>query len=464
MALNTAAAWELADWDAVETLERLQRKEVSAAEVVGAAATRAEATSALNAVVTADYQRAVERAATTGPLAGVPTFIKDLAQVEGLRTRWGSAATGDFISRSSDPTVKLLQRTGLVSLGKSATPEFGLTATTEPLALGPTLNPWNAAHSAGGSSGGAAALVAAGVVPLAHGSDGGGSIRIPAACCGLVGLKPSRGRLDMEGSNLLPVNIAVHGVLTRTVRDTVAFWRALESLRPTRGLPPVSALQLERSRPLRIGVFVDSALGGPVDPEVVAATRAAAEACQALGHEVRELPTPIARQVLEDFINLWGFVAWAQWRGGRALVHGGFDGAQVEPWTRDFAAMFSSQLGAGLSAIRRLRRFTGTWAGLFEDLDVLVSPTLAEPAAPLGVFKTDNPFAPTLARLKDYSPFCAVANAAGAPAISLPMGRSAGGLPIGVQFAAARGHDALLLELALVLEEAHPWPRRAPRV
>ena len=180
---TTRDRWELAAWDAVETADRIRRADVSAFEVVEAAIARAEDQKALNAIVTAtsDRARATAKSAPRGALFGVPSAVKDLAQVAGVRTAWGTAASGNLISKRSDPTVLALERTGLVSIGKSATPELGLTATTEPLAFGPTRNPWARDRSTGGSSGGAAALVAGGVVPIAHGSDGGGSIRIPAS-------------------------------------------------------------------------------------------------------------------------------------------------------------------------------------------------------------------------------------------------------------------------------------------
>src|SRR5215208_3677161 len=227
MTLTSSERAALASWDAVETATRVRNKDVTAAEVVDAAIARAEEAAHLGAIVTESYERARARARVpnvAGTLVGVPIFIKDLTHVHGVKTTWGSRGAGEYVSRRTDVVVRHLEGSGAVTLGKSATPEFGLTATTEPLGRAPCRNPWESTRSAGGSSGGSACLVAAGVVPLAHASDGGGSIRIPAACCGLVGLKPSRFRIDMEGSHLLPVNIATYGVLTRTVRDTVAFY------------------------------------------------------------------------------------------------------------------------------------------------------------------------------------------------------------------------------------------------
>jgi amidase len=446
----------MAAWDAVETAARVRRGEVSAREVVEAAIARAGDAAATGAVVTACYERARQRAGATpgGELAGVPTFLKDLSQLAGVATTWGSAAGGAFVSRRSDPFVKKVERTGVVVLGKSATPELGLLATTEPLGRPPTRNPWDLSRSAGGSSGGAAALVAAGVVPLAAASDGGGSIRIPAACCGLVGLKPTRGRIDMEGSALLPVNLAVHGCVSRTVRDQIAFHRALGWLGAIDDAPP---------RPLRIGVYVDAPIGTPVDPEVRAAVLAAGETCRALGHEVDVVPCPFDGEVIEDFLAYWGLIAWLQVRSGRLVMHRGFDARRVEPLTTWLAARFSAGGRAVLGAVRRLRRFRRTYDEVFARFDVLVSPTTATPAPPLGELAPGGDCATVFARQRAFVPFTPLNNAAGAPAISLPLGRSAGGLPIGVMLSAARGEDPLLLKLARAIEEARPWPRLAPR-
>ncbi len=458
-------AWELAAWDAVETTERVKRREVSSAEVVEAAIVRAQSAKVLGAVVTPTFERAKTTAvkSSTGSLSGVPTFIKDLAQVAGVRTSWGTAAAGEFVSSKSDPTVRVLEATGLISLGKSATPELGLTGTTEPLAFGPCRNPWNPKYSTGGSSGGAGALVASGVVPLAHGSDGGGSIRIPASCCGLVGLKVSRGRFDMEGSNLLPVNVAVHGVVTRSVRDTVAFWRAVEQQLGSRRMTPIGELSSHPPKRLRIGAYFDSPMGRPVHADARAATERSMKLCEQLGHKVELISCPVEKQVNEDFLRLWGFIAFTQANGGRMLMHRGFDGSKLEPWTVGFARYFSDDLRKSFTSIRRLRGFTQTWATLMERHDVLLSPTLALPPPLLGHLTTDQPFATLFARVIEYTPFTPAINAAGAPALSLPMGMSTDGLPLGVQFAGARGQEKLLLELGRSIEEASPWVTQAPR-
>ncbi|MBE2253842.1 MAG: amidase [Myxococcus sp.] len=460
--MNEKQAWELSAWDAHQTLERLRKREVSALEVTDAALLRAEKTAHLNAVVTATPERArADAQRLTGPFAGVPHFIKDLAQVAGVRTTWGSAGTGHFVSKKSDPSVTSFERLGFVSLGKSATSEFGLTATTEPLSFGPCLNPWDETRTAGGSSGGAAAVVAAGVVPMAHAMDGGGSIRIPASCCGLVGLKVSRGRFDMESSTSLPVNIAVHGVVTRSVRDTVDFWRAYTKLVPSR-LPPIEVVRPAPARPLRISLVTTTARGDLLDLEVKAAVEAVARRLEGLGHHVDPVPCPWSREEQEDFIGLWALLGFAHQKLARLVVHRGFDASRLDAWTVGLADRFLNFKWDSMQRIRRLRRFKERWAELMSTRDAFLMPTLASLPPLIGHLKTDLPFDEQLERLTRTVPFTGMLNVAGAPAISLPLGRSAAGLPIGVQLAAGFGAEPLLLELALQLEADAPWPLMAP--
>ncbi len=456
--------WDLAGWDAVETAERIARKDVTALEVVEAALGRVETLQKLNAVVTPTAERARAAAATaTGPLAGVPTFIKDLAQVAGVRTAWGTAASGTFISKKTDYAVKLIERTGLVSLGKSATPEHGLICATEPMAFGPCLNPWGLEYSTGGSSGGAAALVASGAVPIAHGSDGGGSIRIPASSCGLVGLKPTRKRLDMDGSNLLPVNIAVHGVLSRTVRDTVAFWKAIDAQRPVKKRMLTAEVALRPKR-LKVAAFFEPPTKSPIDPQMRSALEKTAAKLVELGHQVELVPFPLSTSVVQDFISLWAWVAYAQPRTGLMVRGKGFVVEQHEPWTHGFAKLFTNAKLRAFRNMFRLRQFTAEHAQLMTKYDVLLCPTTAHPSPRLGHFASDQPFEQGLERVFAYTPFAAASNASGAPAISLPLARSDKGMPMGMHFAAAHNQEQTLLELAFELEAAAPWEKLAPRL
>jgi len=430
---------------------------VSAKEVLDAAIARVEDSDHLGAVVTRSFERA-RTASAEGPLAGVPTFIKDLLPLRGVATRWGSCASGHYVPRTSDPFAERFERTGVAVLGKSATPELGLTGTTEPLRDGPCRNPWNAQRSSGGSSGGAAALVAAGVVPIAHGSDGGGSIRIPASCCGLVGLKPSRHRLDMTASPLLPINIASDGVLSRTVRDTVAFFAALEQHKPPRKVEPMGRVGSQPRQPLRVGVFVDAPAGTPVDSDNRDAVLDAGALCETLGHHVDEIRCPFDGAVMADFFRFWGFLAWIQTFGGRLLMHPRWDNSQLEPFTIGMCSYFTRSPVAAAKAIGRLRGFGSTYAEVLRRYDVLICPTVATPPPEIGHMATDLPFQTAFDRVRSYVAFTPIQNISGAPAISLPLGRSQDGLPIGVQFAAAHGEDRLLLELARSIETAAPWP------
>jgi amidase len=456
---------ELAHWDAIETVQRLERRDVSVKEVVEAAVARAEAKRALGALVTPTFERAFELAKGIPPrgrFAGVPSAIKDLAQVKGVRTTFGSRGAATQPPAKSDPWVQAYEGLGFISLGKSATPELGLTATTEPLGFEPCRNPWDPERSTGGSSGGAAALVAAGVVPIAHASDGGGSIRIPAGACGVVGLKPTRGRFDMEGSNLLPINVAVHGVVSRTVRDTVAFWDALSTVAPRPKLHPVTPVGRAPARPLRVGFYVQTPKATPVAAEHVQAVKDTAKKLEVLGHHVEEIPTPADEQFADDFTTYWSFVAWAQSRTMALLAQKGFQRLHLDPWTEGLARSFASARVAGLGAIMRLRSFPQRFLASFQRFDVLLSPTLAHLPPKLGHLAPHVEWGLQLSRLTEWVPFTQAYNVSGAPAISLPLSRSAEGLPISVQLGADRGNERTLLELATQLEGAFPWPKLAP--
>lgn len=257
--LNAFCDDALGDLDAVGVADRIKRKEITPDEAVEAAINRAQAVNpSLNAISTEMYAYAKRMAKKPypGEFSGVPTFIKDNDDVEGFPTTHGSRAVAGVPAKRSSKFVDQFHSLGLVCLGKTTMPEFGLTGTTESSAHGATRNPWNLDHSTGGSSGGSAAMVAAGVVPLAHGNDGGGSTRIPAACCGLVGLKPTRGRLvNVEGSHLLPVNLVHQGVLTRSVRDTAVFYAGAEKHFRNKDLPDIGLVNGPNSRRLRIGFF-----------------------------------------------------------------------------------------------------------------------------------------------------------------------------------------------------------------
>ena len=451
--------------DAVEIARRIRDGEIRAIEAVEAAVARAEqADSLLNALAARQFESARQEAARprTGLFAGVPSFIKDTDPVAGAPMQFGSRGLPSTPVETTSPFAEQFFATGLISLGKTTTPEFGLTGTTEALLHGPTHNPWKLGYSPGGSSGGSAALVAAGVVPIAHANDGGGSIRIPAACCGLVGLKPSRGRLlDIEGAALLPVKIVHHGVVSRTVRDTVAFYQAAERYRRNPRLPEIGSVR-GPGRRLRIGFFSEIEEGVPSHPECVAAVNSAARLCERLGHSVEPVPAPFYDRFHEDFFLLWATMAFGITRFGKQLIHPEFDRRQVEDFTEGLARFFMENALRVPPAIARLRRFAHRYARGFRRYDVLMNPTLAMPPPELGFIGPDVPFETALERLKWFIPFTPVQNVSGAPAMSLPLAQSKGGLPLGVQFASPMGTERTLLELAVELEEAAPWPTLVP--
>ncbi len=458
-------ASDLAALDAVETAARIRSGDISAKEAVEAAIARAQALEpSINAIAFKRFERAREVAALArGPWAGVPTFVKDLDDVTGEPSGFGSRAFPGYKGKEQTPLINAYLGLGVVSLGKSAPPEFGLTATTEPLSTGKTKNPWNTDYSTGGSSGGAAALVAAGVVPVAHGSDGGGSIRIPAACCGAVGLKVSKGRYpDAREDPVGPIGLSVHGVLTRTVRDTAAVIAAMEAPPASSGLAPVGLVTGPSGRRLRIAMFTAGASGRPVDREVVAATEAAARLCEDLGHRVDSFAIPFDKDVEDAFLLYWAAIANAIvtiWEGVTKLKR---NGLAFEPLTLGLIEYFEARREKLPAAIARLEAARSEFEAMFSAADVLLSPVLAAPPAKLGWLDVGADFDEALERLMNYAQFTGLYNIVGAPAISLPLSMSEKGLPIGVMVGAKVGDEKTLLELSYELEQAAPWSGRKP--
>jgi amidase len=450
--------------DVTALLGRIGRREVSGAELREAAVARVRAVNdQLNAVTCWVEEPAPDRGSgrADAPLAGIPTVIKDNEDLAGYNTTQGSWAMPERPARSSSPWVAQYLELGVVPIAKTTMPEFGLTATTETRRFGATRNPWDTTRSTGGSSGGSAALVASGAIPIAHANDGGGSIRIPAACCGLVGLKPSRGRLvDLPELERLPVHIAVQGVLTRTVRDTARYYAEAERLWRNPALPAIGVVEGPDQRRLRVGLVLSSIQGLPVSTEVVAAARAAGELCASLGHDVRECAPPVPDQFGPDFLRYWALVSFGLKNGGRRLFGPGFDGSRTEEFTQGMSAYLLRRAEQLPGSLRRLRRLAREHEDAFEAYDVLVSPVLGHQPPPIGYLGPDVDFRTHLARLLRYSSFTPVQNVSGSPAISLPLGHTVGGLPLGVQLAAPFGHEARLLALAYELEAAAPWPSR----
>lgn len=446
--------------DMVGLLERLARRDVSPAELRAAATARARAVDpALNAVTCWVDDDAL--ASADGPFAGVPTVIKDNEHLVGYPTTQASNAVADRPAEASSPWVASALELGLAPIAKTTLSEFGLTATTESARFGATRNPWDVSRSTGGSSGGTAALVAAGVVPLGHGNDGGGSIRIPASCNGLVGLKPSRDRLpDVEVK--LPVNIAVNGVLTRSVRDTARYYAEVERRHPATGMPEIGLVEGPGQQRLRIGVVTTPPMGLPVDPSVVVPVTATAELLASLGHEVVEIPHPVDDSFGPDFLRYWGLLAGLSRRLGKLEFGEGFDGSRVEPFTRELASVATKQAALLPATLVRLRRLATGHETVYADCDVILTPVLGHEPAEIGYLGADVDPHTHLMRVLRYVSFTPLQNVSGSPAISLPLGRSASGLPIGVHVGAPYGHERRLLELAYELEAATgPWPTLA---
>jgi amidase len=459
----------LGDSDATALAARIRAGEITATEALEAAIARAErVNSQLNFVASPlyDYGRARAGETLSGPFAGVPTLIKDLMPMTGQPTKYGSRAFAQNVAEAQPPYMDALLAAGLVPFGKSTTPEFGLTATTEPLLGGATKNPWDVARSCGGSSGGAGVAVAARVVPIAHASDGGGSIRIPASCNGVFGLKVSRGRTVSDGRPETGLPISVNGCVSISVRDTAAWLAAVEQSGESAALAPTGLVEGANTQRLRIRLQLAAANGRDPDPEVRAATEAAAELCRSLGHDVSEGAIDInGPQFSEDFTLLWAASAAeiVQLVRQQAGADAPLD-QLLEPLTLGLSDLFmAAPRGALDAAVRRLLEVSARYDAAFADFDVLLTPVLAKVPPLLGEIAPDSGME-GFQRVADYVGYTPLQNVAGAPAMSVPLAWSAAGLPIGAHFSAPRGHERRLLELAYELEQAQPWAGRKPPV
>ncbi len=453
--------------DATGLADLIRRGEMSATEAVEAAIKRAEAVQGrINFMVSDTFTAARSKAQTplSGRFTGVPWLVKDLNDVPGAVTRHGSRATeGVAPSAGTDDYVAAAQATGLICIGKSATPEQGYLPTTEPLAFGPTRNPWDTSRSPGGSSGGAAAAVAAGVTPMAHANDGGGSIRFPAANCGLVGLKPSRGR-QLGGGTPGPLDIAVQGCVSRTVRDTAALLDATERKGAAAILPPVGMVSAPVNRPLKVGVITKGFAGFEADADVAPVLRNAARTLEGLGHTVSETSWPTPASFADDFLAYWSLGA----ANDIAVAMEEFKRPATAEWFEPFSLRMAENARllseADISAVTgRLIAATAAYDAWIKGFDIVLSPVFASPPSPLGYLRGDVPFDTLRERLLQQVGYTLIHNVCGAPAISLPLGWTASGLPVGVQACGAMGSERLLLEAAYLFEQAAPWAnRRAP--
>lgn len=457
----------LGHYDATDLARRLKAGEVSHQEVIEAAINRARrANPVLNGIAAERFAAALDNrnvdlrpAKDHAPFPGVPTFIKDNLHVAGLPTRHGSRAVPPSLAEHTSPFARQLLAQGFECLGKSTLPEFGFNATTEYVDAPPTRNPWNLAFSCGASSGGSAALVAAGVVPVAHANDGGGSIRIPAACCGLVGMKPSRGRVvDNDAAATLPINIISDGVVTRSVRDTAAFLAEAERYRPAHDMPPVGALEGPEGQRLRIGLVLDSISGYPTDAETRTAVEQVAVTLERLGHTLVPMNVPIADHFPDDFALYWAMLAFGVRARGRKLLDPAFDKHQTDPLTNGLARRFRQQFWRLPGALWRLNRASGEYAKAMAGLDAVLTPTLAHTPPLLGHLNPAVPFDTLFERLTEYVGFTPLANVTGAPAIAVPVGVADNNLPLSAHLMGHLGGERTLLELAYQLEAEMPMP------
>lgn len=455
--------------DASAMARALQDGKVSPAALVDAAVRRLEAASPeLNAthyLYLDDARAAAETAVTNAsPLSGIPTFIKDLADEKGRIASAGSRAFANRTAEHDSPAVAALRKAGLISLGHTNVPEFGLLPTTEPLLTGPTRNPWNPRYSAGGSSGGAAALVAAGVVPVAHASDGGGSIRIPASMNGLVGLKPSRARMAGEEGHRGVNALSVNGCLSRTVRDTAAWLAACES--HDGPLKPVGLVTGSTRRAMRIGLRSAGALGPLADADVQAVFDQCRQLLTRLRHRIVDAPLPFdGAETADAFELLWGAGAAQAIQGAGKYLGRQPTVEDIEPATFGFATLAANATPADVEAASgRLQKMSSLYLAQFDAFDVLVTPVLGTPPPELGFIAPTVPFDTLRQRLHAIIGYTPVENAAGNPAISLPMGMSGDGLPIGLQFTGPYGSERRLLELAYTLEAELRWEQSRPAI
>ena len=467
---------ELFECDATELAAHIASGAISAKDMLKASLARSRRINpALDAIVHEQpevAEKLCDETPADAPLSGVPTLLKDLgAEAIAFPSHNGSRLYRDTVYKYDSSIYTRMRAAGLIPFARTTSPELGIGPTTEAGVYGkPTRNPWNTDHTTGGSSGGSGAAVAAGIVPLAHGSDGGGSVRIPASCCGLVGFKPTRARLpDGPGVGEGWAGMAIDGFLTRSVRDTALMMDLCHGAdlgAPYHAPPLKSGYRAAMKTPpigLRIAVLDTDFLGNPIDAECREAVYKVAGLLKGLGHEVISWQTTIAKEVREMMLAWTKIVA----SGTELSVRYKKAIAELKPEDVDGVTYGAVQLGQTVSgadylqSINIVHSFGRRMAALFQDFDVLLTPTLAEPPAKIGRYKPDNrnfmDYRDGPDGVFSYSPYTAVFNASGQPAISLPMHWAPGNLPVGVHFAAAFGEDEMLMGLAADLEEAAPW-------
>jgi amidase len=479
--MGTLMIGDLGVTDATALADLVARREVSPGELLDAALAAVEARNpALNAVVLIQEgvaRKAIADGLPPGPFRGVPFVIKDLGcEAKDFPSHNGSRLFANTVYGQDSAIFERIRATGVVTFGRATSPEGGVGAATEAAVYGgPTRNPWGLDHTSGGSSGGAGAAVAAGIVSFAHGSDGGGSVRIPASSCGLFGFKPTRARLpDGPYAGEGWAGMAIDGFLTRSVRDTAVMLDACEG--PDLGAPYVAppldrghAAAISRpSRRLRVAICDTTFTGEPIHPEVAEAVRAAGRLLESLGHHVEparpKADVPMMMRAWTDIVGVGTALSIRSKLGDQAPRADQVEGVGRGAW----AYAQTLHPTRYLQAVGEIHAFGRQMAGFFDGgPDVLLSATLAEPPAKVGRFAHDTEdyvaYRTGPNGIFAYSPFCAVFNASGQPAASLPLGWSSSGLPIGIHLATAFGQDELLISLCAEVERAAPWAgKRAP--
>ena len=468
---------ELMFRSAIELAAMVRAGEVSSRELVEISLQRIEELNpALNAFVQIDAERALASADAIGsgderPFAGVPTAIKNNRPVAGMRLTYGCPLMADYVCDYDHNITRRLKDAGFVIVGTTTLPEYGILPVSEAQLFGPTRNPWDLDRTPGGSSGGAAAAVASGMLPVAHGNDGGGSVRIPAACCGLVGLKPTRGRIS-PAPELGDSSLGIDGMLTRNVADTAALLDVLAGYEPgdaTWAPDPAEPFAQSATREpakLRIAsTLLPPIPGTPVDPLCARAVADAAELLRSLGHEVEEVEPPWQEPALQELFgavfsnHIALSIAYSGMVAGRTPT-----AEDMEPMSWAIYSMIQ-KLNAieGMGAAVQLQAFARRLVSFLLPYDALLTPALAERPLPLGTLDTaaPDPMA-TFSRSGVFTPFTPIFNASGQPGISIPLFEGEDGLPLGVQLVGRPAGEGPLLALAAQLEAAHPWAGRRP--
>jgi amidase len=447
--------------DAVGQAALVREKKVTSLELVDAAIARIEsANPRVNAVVAEYFDKARKQAKTVlpaSPLSGMPYLIKDLNDIKGEIATSGSRLMAKHIGAENSLLAQKAINAGMIVVGKTNTPEFGLMASTESMLLGACHNPWNPEYSTGGSSGGAAAAVASGMMPVAHASDGGGSIRIPASCCGVFGIKPSRGRMNFGDDEKMPGDIAVENCVSRSVRDSAMVFSLSEDTSPHARFTPTGFVRGPSKKRLKIAFSTLSYSGKEPQADVKASIEATAKLCKGLGHEIIEVKNPVSGpEFVDAFLTVWASVPAQLVQLAISLKQK--PNEVLEPWTIGLADFFAKQpKDAMAKSLAYFKKAEAATDAFMSQYDAWLTPVLSSTPPKLGLQAPTVPFATLYERITDYVAYTPIHNVAGTPAMSVPLGWGSNGLPIGSQFAAAKGKEDLLYALAYELEQAQGW-------